>query len=543
VRGFFVDVQEALETKTSHYLGTLVLAQTGTMFEIVDGQQRLSTIMLMVHGLLAQLATSDPVRIADEIYLLNQGSDTKLDFGTNREFVADLFSAHNPTPNTGGQRRLAEAYRHCFERAQAIHQNAGDSGIHTWLDTVKNLEIIAFTESDTGRAIRMFQSVNDRGRPLTAMDKAKALLVLYSNRFLNGKLDDRINQAFGTCFSAYDRMREQASQSGYKIELISRTTFTEDDLLRYHYLSYDASEASDYYGYSQTVLDDFLKPALKTRQGNTMALHEFISDYVEDLEAFAQAFAGLVDATRSDTRMFTLLVVHSLAARLYPITIRLYQRGLLFEQLSNATPAVDLLHCLEVVDLRVYKLRGTDPAKDIGHLSHKSRKATVDEIAASLRTFVMAFMPNGLMETQLGQWMYKNGATVPILFALGQFQPYTLQKLVTLIQDVPTQEHILSQEPSFDCTAYGFDDSTEFEDYLNRIGNLTLLTAAENTRCQNKSVKRKMSQQDLYPSSKFVGTRRLANQFTVSGAVFDKNAVIARIQELKHFALTRWAIW
>ena len=65
-------------------------------------------------------------------------------------------------------------------------------------------------------------SVNDRGRQLTDMDKAKALLVLYSNGFLNRGLDTQISEIFGTCFAAYDRIREQAAQSGYKIDLIDR---------------------------------------------------------------------------------------------------------------------------------------------------------------------------------------------------------------------------------------------------------------------------------------------------------------------------------
>ncbi len=95
------------------------------------------------------------------------------------------------------------------------------------------------------------------------MDKAKALLVLYSNRFLDGELDSRINESFGTCFAAYDRARELAGSSRCRIELINRASFTENDLLRYHYLAYDDAKANDYYGYSDTILEHFLKPVLR----------------------------------------------------------------------------------------------------------------------------------------------------------------------------------------------------------------------------------------------------------------------------------------
>ena len=44
VDDLFCDVQEALETGSGHYFGTIVLAKnSGQSYEIVDGQQRLST--------------------------------------------------------------------------------------------------------------------------------------------------------------------------------------------------------------------------------------------------------------------------------------------------------------------------------------------------------------------------------------------------------------------------------------------------------------------------------------------------------------------
>ncbi len=540
----FSDVQEALDSNTSHYLGTIVLAQTHTVFEIVDGQQRLSTLVLMIHALLNQLEATDPVRIADDIYLLRQGSNLKLNFGANHDFVVALFGGDTPTPTTRGQRRLQEVYGYCRERTAAIGA-AKANNIHKWLDTIKGLEIIPFIEVNPGRAISIFQSVNDRGKKLTDMDKAKALLVLYSNRFLKGTLDTRISEAFGKCFSAYDQIRELAGQEGYKIESINRTSFSEDDLLRYHYLAYDAVEANDYYGYSQTILGIFLKPALRSRQDDTESLQKFISEYVSDLEDFACAFAELVESTRSDTGIFTLLVVHGLAARLYPTTIRLHQRKMLTIPIQVGC-TTDILHCIEVVDLRVYKIRGTDPAKDVGDLSHASKSLSEVDIANFLRDFVAKFMPDSLMQTHLGGRMYKSGAVVPILLAFEQSavnHAYNMPKLVELIKHGPTQEHILSQEPSFDFVARGFKDQTEFDEFLDKLGNLSLLTGGENSRSGNKSAELKMSQPDLYLSSRFAGPRILAQKFSVSGASFDKAAVMERTEALSQFAITNWAIW
>jgi hypothetical protein len=274
-------------------------------------------------------------------------------------------------------------------------------------------------------------------------------------------------------------------------------------------------------------------------------LRHFISDYIHDLEDFARAFAGLIDATRSDARLFTLLVVHGLAARLYPLTIRLYQRNILYHNITGATGFPDVLDSIACVDLRVYKIRGTDPARDIGNLSHASRTATVYEVATRLRAFVINFMPDALMQTHFGGRMYKSGAVVLILLAFEQkhTQSYTLQKLVELIKEGPTQEHILVQEPSFDYTARGFADLAEFEECINRIGNLTLLTGGENTRCHNHAPETKMSRPEFYLSSKFAGPRLLAQEFSVGGAAFDKAKVVHRTKSLAEFAVANWPIW
>lgn len=543
----FGDIQEALEAGSPHYLGTIVLASTRSPYEIVDGQQRLSTLMLIVYALISQLPDTDPRRIADEVYLLKDGTRFKLDFGVNQTFMEGLFSSNEHAPLTRGQRRLAEAYRYCFERAGVIFSSAPEN-IYRWLDGIKNLEVIPFFEPNTGRAIRIFQSVNDRGRQLTDMDKAKALLVLYSNQFLDGQLDVRINEAFGTCFAEYDKIKEMASQDGYKIELINRANFSENDMLRYHYLAYDDPQADDWTG--SKVLELFLKRALKDRQlrpNSADELSSFISDYIEDLAGFMKAFSSLVEMTRFHRQAYTVLVVQGLSPYLYPLAVRMHQRQLLTRPVSEDAASPNILHCLAAVDLRVYKIRGTDPAKDIGYLSHRSRTTALDSIMSGLRSFLLRFMQDGLMETYLSSRVYGNGAIVPILLAYEQLceggVEYDLQRLVDFSREGFTQEHILAQQPNFDFLARGFVDEGDFSEHVDRLGNLTLLTSTENSRCRDKSADIKMSETNLYPSSKFRGPKLLAHRFSLDGNRFDKAALLARTKILIRFALKHWAIW
>lgn len=73
--------------------------------------------------------------------------------------------------------------------------------------------LMRLEEKNAGRAIRMFQTVNDRGVPLSLFDKLKALLMLYSNKFCNEELDDKINDIFGDIFKISMQIKEHRAAS------------------------------------------------------------------------------------------------------------------------------------------------------------------------------------------------------------------------------------------------------------------------------------------------------------------------------------------
>ena len=548
VEDLFEDVSEAIVTASPHYLGTVVLARNGSSsYEVVDGQQRLSTLMLVINALLEQLLPNHEQRIADTAILLRQGNQLKLDFGNNANFVNALLKGRKPKPATAGQRKLFAACVYASERARTLAHQGGQGLVVQWLDTLKTLEIIEFIAQDTGRAIRMFQTVNDRGLPLSATDKAKALLVFYSNRYLNGKLDVRVNKAFGRCFSAFDAIREHVRKPGMRVNNIARDAFSEDDILRYHYLSFsfqDAVNIGDWDGSLHTVFEGFLKGTLKRFSANPDRLRAFISDYVEDLSSFCTAFLGLVSDTENNARLYKYLVVLGASARLYPLTVRLYQRNMLFD-VPNRT-AVDLLKCLEVCDVRVYKTRGTEPAKDIGLVSHMSRSATVEQISDSLRAFAGRFMPDRYFLTQLGHDVYHNQALTLIMLDYDENCSgikYKVAVLQDLVSQQITREHILSQTPSFSVVAHGFNDEDDFASHLHQLGNLTPLTKSENSKCSNVSVHSKMTKPSLYTASRYATTRLLAQEYIAGNQRFQKAELQQRTTNLSAWALQRWFLW
>lgn len=550
VNDLLTDIQEAIDTNAEHYLGTIVIAGPGAenSYEIVDGQQRLTTLILIIHALVQRLDINDRERITTEDNLLYISQNfLKVNFGTNKEFIEAVFSGSNPSPDSAGQRKLLNAYNFTTDRAKTLSQIGNADIIKKWLASIKNLEIIPFIAQDAGHAIKMFQTVNDRGMPLSAMDKAKALLVLYSSKYLEGELDSEINNAFGNCYRSFDRIRDfVTSQDGFNILNISRDNFTEDDILRYHYLAYDHSSAInclDYEGTIKTVFDGFLKGTLISLSQNTMSLRQFIENYVKDLSDFSIAFQEIISETKTNERLYRIFVLLGLSARLYPLIIRTFQRGLLFTPVTGNN--FDILKYIEICDVRVYKTRGTDPARDIGAISHASITMPPLEIAEQINKFTLKFMPDGTFQTSLSQDMYRNRALVLLLIRINEKiagVKYDINDLVGFVKARITREHIISQTPNWAIDALGFDDESEFNYLLHTFGNLTLLSQSENSLCSNHSTHTKIIDVNLYAASIYPDARNIAHNYQQTNKVFNKKELNSRTSALVADVMMEWPI-
>lgn len=557
------DIDEAVEGELSHYLGTFVLSRADGRgpYEIVDGQQRLTTLVLVLSALLRQLPTPKQNKFAS--VLRNMFTDRlKMHFGVNNDFAIKLLSEKDfwPRPQsdddppdafqlTGGRRRLGEGYQLARERAQSLHEEGGDDRVLQWIEAITRMEIFEFSASDTDRAIRIFHTINDRGLALSAMDKAKALLIYYSNRYLGGELDKTVNHRFGRCFIAFDSVKELVAKEEYRVGNIYQADFRENDLLRYHYLAYEYPEivgGGEYNPSDHTVLDGFLKETMLKHYKSTDKLKSFINDYTRDLCKFFEAFQELVDRIKISPRLYKLFVVLGFSARLYPLLVRLHQRGILEKTFVDGEP--DLLNCLEICDMRVYKLRirGSSAAADIGKLSRRSRTLEPREIGDWLWWITDKLMPEYVFRDVLTAPVFGGAGVDHMLIEYDEYRQgelHTLDKLMSLVRKTITREHVLPTDPGlFDVTSYGFADEHEYREHVDRLGNILPLTSKMNSFLGNKSPQEKMRRSDRrnYHSSCYVSTRKFATRYK---GEFHKDDLVSRTERLADWVMDKWCLW
>ena len=551
----FADVEEALEVG-GHYLGTFILSQESSSkpVYVVDGQQRLTTLTMVLDALIDGLESSEIRAVMRSTYIQHPLTGFKFQvLGDNKDFFEAMLAKQNPEPTSAGQTRLTQAYQHIRLRVNDLVKSGGQPLVLQWLTTLTRMEVLEFIERDEGKAIRMFQTVNDRGVPLAKMDIVKSLLVYYSNRYLNGDLDQWIATQFGQAFRSFNGVKALAAELGYQVRHIDRDSFREDDVLRYHYFAFNATPfgveaGGDYSATTESVLESFLKPALQNLRSEPPKLRAFIEAYTADLTGFFSGLEELVQATRTDRASYMLLVVQDLSATLYPMLIRLHRMGWLHQTSVHDSRTLQAL--IELVDLRVFKLRGTNPQADVFAITRGLRNTTMEQVVLGLQSFCRKFMPDTLLTSRLvSEDLYRNMGLQRMLWEEEdqirlslQQPPADISELSRLNAAGLSVEHVLPQNPAFDIASYGFKDAEEFEEHKHRLGNLLLLESGLNSACKNSTVETKVTQPNLYAGSALVSVKALAASRSGKPLGYKLDNVESRSQLLAQLMLQRWPV-
>jgi hypothetical protein len=535
IRDLFDDIIESIESNSNHYIGTIVLSKSeddDEKFYIVDGQQRTTTIAMIISSLIKQLPEKD-ASYYERFYLKEDDRFRISPLNRDKNFFTSILEGEINEPQNKSQRYLKEAIEEINFKVSAM----GDK--LKFLKSVEKLEVMEFVENSEGDAIRIFQTVNDRGKPLSNMEKAKSLLIYFSNRYLNKSLDNTINDHFSDVFEIYDDIKHLGEELG--INLIKNRDFNEDNLMRYHFVTY----SNENYDPTANYVLQFLKNQLtkfrnEATESNYPEMHKFISDYIASLKNFFTNCKVVIERAKTETRFFKVFAILNLSATLYPLIIKLQGLDLLDKKLSGkGRESFDFFELVELIEVRVYKTRATDPKADIARLVYGIDNKKADDIENWLIWFNGRWMPKEEFQSNLSRGIYGNRALNHIFITYCEYvnnKDYSMNELQDLVGKSPNIEHILSQTPTFDPIALGFDSKEDFIDFEHTIGNLTVLEKGLNSTVQNKNVIDKI---DGYGKSLFTMTRMLGSEIH-SNKGFSKKSVQNRTQILAEYCIERW---
>ncbi len=344
-----------------------------------------------------------------------------------------------------------------------------------------------------------------------------------------------INQLFGEIFEAYDEIKTRGGELG--IDLIKRAGFTEDSVLRYHFILFSTED----YDATPEIVFTFLKNHLNNlrEKKEWTGMDHFISSYAEGLHSSFVCLRDIVRRIEKEKLYYETFVWLGISATLYPLLIALESRGLLdrnlpIEELRGKT----FLELLRDIDIKVYKTRGTNPRADISRFAYdvNAGQFSEEEIARWLLSYGQQWMPAEEFSLRLERNIYGNEAVPYLLLKYSEKlrgKAYFLEDLKKLASLELTVEHILSREPNFDVRAYGFENEEDYLEHRDRLGNLALLSKTLNSQARNKAPLAKADYYDKETSLLEI-TRVLATKIKSCGR-FNKQDLIDRTKDIASF--------
>jgi hypothetical protein len=533
------DIQESIDFKTRHYLGAFVLSITNapSVYDIVDGQQRIVTLSLLLAIIIRKLGECPLSEDAKNLYVVEKETgNLRVRFTSKEEndFYTELIGGGKPIGQSSSQIRLAIVHEAMAFRINSLDQET----TRVWYSSIDQLEVLEFIKPSEGEAIRIFETVNDRGKPLSVTDKVKSHLVYYSNRYLHGELDRYIYSSFGSIFHCYDSIKDYAKRQDCEIDYIARSDFDEDSVLRHHFVSYSNEQHTT----SKDYLDDFLKAELKNAKSDVSRLKNVIENYVSDLCKFTVAYEEMISRVGCDSHYWKVFTQLEPSSRYYPLLVRLKLRNML-EQKLPSDASRSFLHLVESLVFREEKVYGRKAESNPTRLIRLAKYSGIDEMEREIRLACRQYTDEG-MKDRLTEGKYNNPRFLNYFFLeyneylreKDNRTKYALNELLNLRAKRPTIEHILPQTTDYDVKPYGYKNREDYNQGINAIGNLVLLESSINSKCSNRPPKEKA---EIYLDSEFYDPKWMTG--ALKSAKWNKEAIIVRARALCDFAVMRWA--
>ncbi|MEK9137753.1 MAG: DUF262 domain-containing protein, partial [Bacteroidota bacterium] len=317
----FLEDLEYLAPDKHHYTGTVVLhQQTETVrdeeggshkaFHVVDGQQRLTTAVLLLECIRARIEEFNPTLSTGirKSYIqfrdLNHQPAYKLRLNTDchEYFVHNILS--DPTgpqgPLIASHKRLKEAKAY-FVKYLSRRGEAEGGQFREWLmrlydKIVLQLKLSQYLVEQSSEVGVIFEVMNNRGKPLSELEKVKNYLLYLASKLELDEHHDLADRINATWADVFQRLMANGLNS----------SADEDRLLRAHWLMVYDPNAREWSG-SASIKEQY---NLKKFQNKHKELLEGLVRYTSTLK---DSLVGFCEASRPS---------HSGAFSAFPDSVR-----------------------------------------------------------------------------------------------------------------------------------------------------------------------------------------------------------------------------
>jgi hypothetical protein hcinC1_09766 len=521
---FLNDLLEQLEGQNNYFYGNILLekidisnSQKIEKFEIIDGQQRITTLSIFMRAflnILKEKKTNLDLEEYEKVYI-KCGDVPKLksveydDFFYTEVIINNKNGTNIKSPS---QKRMFDAKRYFEKKLQEIDKEK----LHSLLKKLEDTQLTIIELEGKKDAALMFELQNNRGKDLTNMEKLKSYFMYQMYVVGEGETEENIKYIAQTF--------EEIYRSINNIEGLN-----EDSILIYHNNAYTDK------GYNYRTLEDLKSEYKNKSEKNEISKTEWIKNYISNLKT---TFDNIEKFEKSKDKYVKKLTSIGIPAYGWAFIIRGYKY---LE--NNQTELSELFQILEKVIFRAKLINSRaniqERLNDIMRNFKGDLLSLNDDIKNKLNN--AGYWSDAAMKSVLDSgYMYNNQVLNYLLWEYEEYiqnKGYNINKISLEREQI---EHISPRKPDKECLATGYDSpyNDDFEEnFLNCLGNLMLISGSHNASIGNNPFKEKINS---YKNNPLLNQQAEIKDFCTQEEKWGKDEITTRKKKILDFCEKRW---
>lgn len=519
---FLEDLLQQVEKENGYSFGNVLLEtiQEDVEYEVIDGQQRLTTIVIFMRSLYNILKKNsyptNELELIERYFLKDRGRIKLRPVEHDRAcFDSVIINDISYSTSSFSQECIINAKKHFEDKLDRF----GVEKLESLKDLVLSSKINRIELEGKKEAALMFELQNNRGRDLTNMEKLKSFF-MYQMYVNSASIDTNTNvDTVSNFFKDIYRLI-------YDIKNLD-----EDSILRYHCQAYLRVS------FNFDGLEDIKKELTATNDRIT-----WITDFCRNLALTFSNMKRMNDNNGYYFKKLKQLCEKRFPAFVYPFIIKGYK------YLGDDPDRLDVLfHILEILTFRYELIPSRAYFNSRIDFSLKSFNGDLDLLKKNIHSKINEewhWCDSRAKDILNGQ-MYNNSVLHYLLWEYEEFIQRPGYKRGSIVIENEQIEHISPQTEPNEAIAAGYDvdESNHYSDefhnkYLNCLGNLMLISGSHNSSIGNKPFTSKL---DSYNTNPLLNQQAEIKTFIDTPVVEWKTKNIQkRHQKIVAFAIDRW---
>ncbi|REC41045.1 MULTISPECIES: DUF262 domain-containing protein [Chryseobacterium] len=520
VEQFLIDIDneydENSDAQKSYFIGSIIIVANKEKYDVIDGQQRLTTIVLTLcalRDLLQQQALdSKQLKYLQNVEELLSDFDMdsdetqlrlELQYEESKGYLKNLIAKEGFIEEKSASiEKMEKAYFKIYSHLQLYLEESLDSLVKYARYFLTKIELVVIESENLSSALKIFETINQRGSSLNAMDLVKNLL------FSTAKPSEfnSIKDIWKEIVSNLQKCGEENTPLRFlRYFLMSRYydgILREDDI--YKWFLTDEGKKQTKYETNPVVFAKELR-ALSKRYSELVIATELVKDggtYPSITNI------GFINKYRSRQHLILLLALHE---NVSDDVIEYLGKQLESFFFYSNTLGIQAKNNENLFSKWAIKLRNK---KDTVAVAHIVSETMVPYLKEKLGDFITKFKTISHLHYSPN---YRER------YVLGKIENTILGKCNLPIQgkdflNTLQIEHILPQTPKNGLLTDEFADMTDYRSYVYRLGNVTLLESTINQAVNNFNELNSdwyEKKQNEYNNSSVISTKLLDHGFSI----------------------------